>query len=236
MSQQPRLIAGAMSGTSGDGVDVAIVRVEGIGLGMSAKLLKHHHVAFDASIRTRLFAIRETQQIQLGELARLGRDISLTYARCVNEASAAANLRANQLSAIAAHGQTLFHDPPDTIQWFDPSLVAAEVGCAVVSDFRRADCAAGGQGAPLVPLADYILFRDATKSRVLLNIGGIANLTHIPAGATIDQLLAFDTGPGNCISDWLMRAHDPGGCGYDKKGDLALSGKPDMTIVDWALQ
>jgi anhydro-N-acetylmuramic acid kinase len=236
MLQQARLMAGAMSGTSGDGVDVAIVRVEGVGLGMSAKLLKHHHVAFDASIRTRLFAIRETQQIQLGELARLGREISLAYARCVNEALAAANLSANQLSAIAAHGQTLFHDPPDTIQWFDPSLVAAEVGCAVVSDFRRADCAAGGQGAPLVPFADYILFRDANKSRVLLNIGGIANLTYIPASATIDQLLAFDTGPGNCVSDWLIRAHVKGGLGYDENGELAMSGKPDLTIVEAALQ
>ncbi len=102
--------------------------------------------------------------------------------------------------------------------------------------FRRADCAQVARAGSLVPFADYILFRDAKKSRVLLNIGGIANLTYIPASATIDQLLAFDTGPGNCVSDWLMRAHEPGGCGYDKNGDLAMSGKPDLTIVEAALQ
>src|SRR5204863_4802922 len=98
-----------------------------------------------------------------------------------------------------AHGQTLFHDPPNSIQWFDPALVAAEVGCAVVSDFRRADLAAGGQGAPLVPFADYILFRDAKINRVLLNLGGIANITWIPAGGAMKDVLAFDAGPANCV-------------------------------------
>src|SRR5206468_2517735 len=98
--------------------------------------------------------------LRLADLAKLGRHISLTYARAANEAMNATNIRADDISAIAAHGQTLYHDPPDTIQWFDPALLAAEAGCAVVSDFRRADCAAGGQGAPLVPFADFILFRD----------------------------------------------------------------------------
>jgi anhydro-N-acetylmuramic acid kinase len=134
------------------------------------------------------------------------------------------------LTAVAAHGQTLFHDPPTTIQWLDPALVAAEVGCAVVSDFRRADCAAGGQGAPLVPLADYLLFRDPRKNRVLLNIGGIANLTYLRAGEGIDKLIAFDTGPGNCVSDHLMRESDPSGIGWDENGRLAAAGKPVQTI------
>src|SRR5204862_6327005 len=139
----------------------------------------------------------------------MGGEISVTYATAVNEALAAVGLSAERLAAVAAHGQTLFHDPPNTIQWFDPALVAAEVGCAVVSDFRRADLAAGGQGAPLVPYADYVLFRHATKNRVLLNIGGIANLTYIPAGAALDQVIAFDTGPGNCVSDWICRTRGP---------------------------
>src|SRR5205814_7465255 len=130
-----------------------------------------------------------------------GRDISLCYALAVNEALASASMNATQLTAVAAHGQTLFHNPPDTIQWLDPALIAAEVGCAVVSDFRRADLAAGGQGAPLVPFADYILFRHPTMHRVVINIGGIANLTFIEAGAELEDVIAFDIGPGNCISD-----------------------------------
>jgi anhydro-N-acetylmuramic acid kinase len=113
--------------------------------------------------------------------------------------------------------------------------VAAEAGCAVVSDFRRADCAAGGQGAPLVPLADYILFRHPHKNRVLLNIGGIANLTYLPAGAGIDDLIAFDTGPGNCISDHLMRQFEPHGIGWDEDGVGAAEGVPIYPIVKFML-
>jgi anhydro-N-acetylmuramic acid kinase len=225
MSEVTRLIAGAMSGTSGDGVDVAITRIAGRGLDMSATLVQHHHVPFDASIRQTLFAVRDTQQVRLSDLATLGREISLTYARAVNEALGTANLRANDLSAIAAHGQTLYHAPPNTIQWFDPSLVAAEVGCAVVSDFRRADCAVGGQGAPLVPFADYVLFRDATKSRALLNLGGIANITFLPAGAHFDEIIAFDTGPANCIIDFLMRPQ------IDRDGRLGSRGRVHSAML-----
>src|SRR5882672_4051022 len=196
-----RILAGAMSGTSADGVDVALVEVSGRGLEMSAKLLHHHARPYDPELRKRIFAIRRTGNISLAELGGLGREISVSYAAAINDALRDASLKANDLAAIAAHGQTLYHAPPDTIQWFDPALVAAEVGCAVVSDFRRADCAAGGQGAPLVPFADYVLFRHATKNRVLLNIGGVANLTWLKAGGALDDVIAFDTGPGNCVID-----------------------------------
>jgi anhydro-N-acetylmuramic acid kinase len=225
MSGQTRLIAGAMSGTSADGVDVAIVRIAGRGLKMSAQLVMHHQVAYDASLRQLIFATREQGSVRLSDLGKMGREISLTYARAVNEALDASGLSPSDLAAVAAHGQTLYHEPPNTIQWFDPALVAAQVGCAVVSDFRRADCAAGGQGAPLVPFADYLLFRHPTKNRVLLNIGGIANVTWLKAGGMIDGVIAFDTGPGNCVSDHLCRKLDPDGAGYDVGGERALAGK-----------
>jgi anhydro-N-acetylmuramic acid kinase len=229
MPEKERLIAGAMSGTSGDGVDVAITQITGTGLSMSARLVHHHHVPFDAQIRQALFAIRDTQQLKLSELAKLGWDISSTYARAVNEALAASNLRADDLSAVAAHGQTLYHDPPNTIQWFDPAWVAAQVGCTVVSDFRRADCAAGGQGAPLVPFADYILFRDATKNRLLLNLGGIANVTWIPANGSPQDVVGFDTGPANCVIDYLARqANLPDG--IDRDGALSSAGEGDFQL------
>jgi len=223
MTPRKRLVAGAMSGTSADGVDVAIVGIDGVGTDMTARLIHHHHRGYDTPLKQSLFALRAAGRCSLADLAFVGREISLTYAECVNAALSAAALRPADLIAVAAHGQTLFHDPPSTIQWFDPSLVAAATGCAVVSDFRRADCAAGGQGAPLVPFADYVLFRHPQRNRVLLNIGGIANLTYLPASASIDSLIAFDTGPGNCISDWLCRELDPDGPGYDADGDRALA-------------
>src|SRR4051794_32735634 len=161
MSEQARIIAGAMSGTSADGVDIALTKIMGRGFDMTAQLLHHHHRPYDEQTRREIFAFRDdnVRENFLSRLATLGRTISLTYATAVNEALAAAHLSASDLAAVAAHGQTLFHDVPNTIQWLDPSLIAAEVGCPVISDFRRADLAAGGQGAPLVPFADYILFR-----------------------------------------------------------------------------
>jgi anhydro-N-acetylmuramic acid kinase len=221
------MIAGAMSGTSADGVDVAIMRVSGRGIEMAAQLIRHHHVPYGADLRARIFSIRHGAAAGLAELASLARDISLCYADAVN--AAAEGLV--PLDAIAAHGQTLFHAPPLTIQWLDPSLLAARTRTPVVSDFRRADCAAGGQGAPLVPLADYLLFRHPTRTRVLLNIGGIANLTYLPAGGGVDQLIAFDTGPGNCVSDMLMRPE----ADFDEGGKGAASGKIIQSVLDRAL-
>ncbi len=220
-----------MSGTSADGVDVALVRIEGRGLEMSARLIGHHSLEYAPAIRNAIFDCRNSGEIRLDVLADLGRGISLHYATAVKQALQSAGMTAGDLQAIAAHGQTLYHAPPSTIQWFDPALVAAEVGCTVVSDFRRADCAAGGQGAPLVPFADFILFNDPLKHRVLLNIGGIANVTYLPAHGSIDSLLAFDTGPGNCISDFLMRYMNPEGPGVDTDGALASIGKPDEAIA-----
>ncbi len=231
MVNESRLIVGAMSGTSADGVDVALVRITGRAGAMAAKMLHHHFVAYDGALRRRIFQIRGDAEVALKELAALGRDISLTYARAVNEALAAMKIASDELSAVAAHGQTLYHAPPDTIQWLDPALIASEIGCTIISDFRRADCAAGGQGAPLVPFADHVLFTDPMRSRVLINLGGIANLTYLPAHGTLEQLIAFDTGPGNCISDELMRELHPEGNGIDTGGALASHGRADDLLV-----
>jgi anhydro-N-acetylmuramic acid kinase len=231
MGQTERIIAGAMSGSSADGVDVALVGITGCGLEMSAKLLAWHGRGFSRELREKISRIRMGQAMAISALAEAGREISLCYAAAVNETLVMAGLTAGDLTAVAAHGQTVYHDPPNTIQWLDPALVAAEVGSVVVSDFRRADCAAGGQGAPLVALADYLLFRHPGKNRALLNLGGIANLTYLPAGCQINGLIAFDTGPGNCLSDDLMRQSDPGGIGWDEGGRLAAMGSAIDEIV-----
>jgi anhydro-N-acetylmuramic acid kinase len=140
-------------------------------------------------------------------------------------------IKPQEVCAIGAHGQTLFHSPPLTIQWLDPALVAQAVRIDVVADFRRADCAAGGQGAPLVPYADQVLFGSETESQVILNIGGIANITLLPKVVSGDPVIGYDTGPGNCVSDWLMR--DDGG--VDIHGARALSGTVSTKAVETLL-
>jgi anhydro-N-acetylmuramic acid kinase len=233
MSDSARLIVGAMSGTSADGVDAALVRIDGRGIAMKASLLGHAHEPYAPELRDAIFAARaagtQGQQISLGVLARLAREVALAYAAAVQKVLAQACVHANEVAAVAAHGQTLFHDPPNTIQWIDPALLAAQVGCAVVSDFRRADLAAGGQGAPLVPFADYVLFRHPTKNRVLLNLGGIANFTWLPSGGTPRDVIAFDTGPANCVVDELMKPH------IDTGGERALRGRVHEQFVRNAL-
>ena len=213
-----------MSGTSADGVDVAIVAIADRGEAMSARLLCHRHRPYDPSLRQLIFALRGGQPVTLADVARCAREISEAYAAAVADTLSAAGVDASDIAAVAAHGQTLYHAPPETIQLLDPALLAARVGCPVVSDFRRADCAAAGQGAPLVPFADYVLFRDSDVDRLVVNIGGIANVTCLFRGAGIDRVLAFDTGPGNCVSDHLMRRHDPDGPGFDVSGHLASRG------------
>lgn len=224
-----------MSGTSADGVDVAIVQVEGFGLEMRPALVFHHFRPYAQEMRARLFRLRAEGEGSLWELADLGRQVSLSYAAAVNEALIGAKVDAEKVVCVAAHGQTLFHDPPLTIQWLDSALLAAETGCAVVSDFRRADCAAGGEGAPLVPFADYVLFRDLRKSRIIVNLGGIANLTWIAAGSGIAEVMAFDTGPGNCICDHICRKFDPLGPGYDPGGRFAERGRVESCVLEQML-
>ncbi|HZN67636.1 MAG TPA: anhydro-N-acetylmuramic acid kinase [Tepidisphaeraceae bacterium] len=231
-----RIIAGAMSGTSADGVDVALVCVGGRGTSMTARLLHHHHRTYGPVLKQLIFSLRAAESATLSDLARCTREVSLAYAEAVNAAIAGAGMTAEELSAVAAHGQTAYHAPPDTIQLLDPSLVAARTGCAVVSDFRRADCAAGGQGAPLVPFADYIFFRHPERNRAVVNIGGIANMTCLYAGGTTGDIRAFDTGPGNCISDHLMRTHDPAGPGIDVGGRLASMGRASGPVFEVLLK
>ena len=229
-ADRPRLMVGAMSGTSCDGVDAALIKVSGRGEGMRARYVAHLERPFAADFRRRLLAVREAGGCSFAELAEIGRTLTLAYAAAVNDLLAEAG--ATDVAAVAAHGQTLYHAPPDTIQWLDPSLLAAETGLQVVSDFRRADCAAGGQGAPLVPFADWVFFRHPTKTRVILNLGGIANLTYLPAGGGVGDVIAFDTGPGCCLSDWIARERGVGE--IDRDGDLAATGDGGcLWAIEW---
>lgn len=227
----PRVIIGAMSGTSADGVDVAVTEITTDGQRYAARLLHLVSIPYHVSLRNTIHAIRADGAVTLPRLAACGRAISLAYGDAVRTAMNALNMPPERITAIAVHGQTLFHDPPNTIQWIDPALVAFRTGCAVVSDFRRADCAGGGQGAPLVPFADYHLFASDSADRVIVNIGGIANVTIIPRASGIGAVRAFDTGPGNCLSDAIVRRSGLNPKGVDIDGELAALGQVDESLV-----
>lgn len=225
-----------MSGTSADGVDVAVCELRGTGDGGPSesggawgRLRLHHAVPYSARLRERIHALRQSGSGRLAEMGGLTREVTLVHAGAVREALRLAGVTAERVTAVADHGQTVFHEPPVTMQLLDPALLAWEVGAGVISDFRRADCAAGGQGAPLVPYADLRLFAHPHRTRVLLNLGGIANVTVIPPGSRAP--VAFDTGPANCLSDHLCRMFAPETGGYDAGGRIAALGTVDPAVV-----
>lgn len=231
----PRLremyVAGVMSGTSADGIDVALARIRprrNRNL-PSIEFLAHQACPFAPSLRRAVLAAMDAKATSTAELARLNWRLGQAYAEAVRST---VNAYPMQLDLIGCHGQTVYHQGvarayagrPVACTWQlgEPSLLAAEMGVPVVSNFRPADMAASGQGAPLVPLLDYALFQSASRTRILQNIGGIGNLTVIPAGAQLAQVTAFDTGPGNMIMDALMQKLY--GKRYDRDGMVAARG------------
>ena len=229
MNAKTMTVAGIMSGTSADGIDVAVVRIAPGRKCPSVTLVAHEGFAFPAALRSAVLGAMNAAATSTAELARLHWRLGMAYAEAVN---ATVKRHAVKLDLIGCHGQTLYHQPRAegyagrrfacTWQAGEAAVIVAAAGVPVVSNFRPADMLAGGQGAPLVPLLDYVLFADAKRGRVLQNIGGIANLTAIPAGAAADAVLAFDTGPGNMVIDWL--AQELFQRNFDRNGRLAARG------------
>ncbi len=223
------IVAGVMSGTSADGIDVAIVKIAPVKGQPKLTLLAHEGFRYPAVLRNAVLAAMNAKSTSTAELARLNWRLGIAYAEAVKATAARHKV---QIDLIGCHGQTLYHQALPaayagknfacTWQLGEASLIAAEVGVPVVSNFRPADMAAGGQGAPLVPLLDYVLFADRKRGRVLQNIGGIANLTAMPAGSGAEALVAFDTGPGNMVMDAL--AQKLFGKSYDRNGAIAAKG------------
>jgi anhydro-N-acetylmuramic acid kinase len=245
MNAKSMTVAGIMSGTSADGIDVAVVRIapgkRRAGLELPRlTLMAHEGFAFPAALRRAVLAAMNATAISTAELARLNWRLGMAYAEAVE---ATVERHAVKLDLIGCHGQTLYHQPRAesyagrrfgcTWQLGEAAVIAAAAGVPVVSNFRPADMLAGGQGAPLVPLLDYVLFADAKRGRVLQNIGGIANLTAIPAGAGADAVLAFDTGPGNMVIDWL--AQELFQKKFDRNGGLAARGTVLTDVLAEAL-
>jgi len=229
MSTRSMIVAGVMSGTSADGIDVAIVQIAPGRSKPAMRLLAHEGYRFASALRRAVLAAMNAKSTSTAELARLNWRLGLAYAEAVK---ATATQHKFKLDLIGCHGQTLYHHAQAasyagrsfacTWQAGEPAVIAQTLGIPVASNFRPADMVAGGQGAPLVPLLDYVLFADRKRGRVLQNIGGIANLTAIPAGAKPDAVVAFDTGPGNMVIDALSQQLF--NRAYDRNGTIAAHG------------
>ena len=259
------VVAGVMSGTSADGVDVAVCRISGgriPGDSPRVKVLGHVGFGYPKAVRGELLRVMEGRAATAAEMSRLHWRLGEIYADCVEKACKEIGVKAEggttkegnppyamkpqrmghpgsavgsrfRLRLVGCHGQTVFHqgvaarflgaEVRATWQLGEASVIAERLRVPVVSDFRPADLAAGGQGAPLVPMLDYVMFRSAKVSRVLLNLGGIGNLTAIPAEAGVDGVMAFDTGPGNMVIDGCMERLF--GKKYDRGGAVGRRGK-----------
>jgi anhydro-N-acetylmuramic acid kinase len=230
MESAALIVAGVMSGTSADGVDVALVRLSGRGFKTRFELIAHRAFPYPAAVRAAVLGAMNAQSIAVSELARLNFLLAEIYAECVQKTQKQAGVTCE---LVGSHGQTIYHQGVSakylrraiacTWQIGDGSVMASRLGVPVVSDFRPADMAAGGMGAPLVPFLDVLVFRHAKRGRIVQNIGGIGNLTAIPAAARIEQVRAFDTGPGNMVMDAVCeRLFDKA---FDNGGKLAAQGK-----------
>jgi anhydro-N-acetylmuramic acid kinase len=237
------VVAGIMSGTSADGVDVAMCRISPAlraGGTPRVKLIGHVGFAYPKGVRAAVLEAMDAQAISVADLARLNWRLGEVYADAV---ASAAEQFGVKVALVGCHGQTVYHQGAAekylgrplqcTWQMGEASVIAERLRVPVVSDFRPADMAAGGQGAPLVPMLDYCAFRSDKISRVLQNLGGIGNLTAIPAGATVDGVMAFDTGPGNMVIDGCMkRLYERE---FDRNGTVARSGRVLDSVVTEAL-
>ncbi|MGA7460130.1 MAG: anhydro-N-acetylmuramic acid kinase [Candidatus Korobacteraceae bacterium] len=230
------IVAGVMSGTSADGIDVALVRIQGRGFRSRLELLAHYQFPYPSEVRRAVLSAMNARSASVADLAQLNFLLGSLYADAVRAAQRRARL---ECELVGCHGQTLYHQGTAkpylgrritcTWQTGESAVLAARVGVPVVSDFRPADMAAGGQGAPLVPFLDYVLYRHRRYGRIVQNLGGIGNLTAIPPRANPEQVVAFDTGPGNMVIDAVTEHlfDKP----YDRNGRLAARGEPIERVL-----
>src|SRR6266404_8583214 len=242
MPPKSSLVLGLMSGTSADAIDVALARISGAPPHLKAKLLNHTSINFPPQLRKEILRVAEQQPISAGDLSQLNFRLGETFAEAALAACRRFRVSPKKVALIGSHGQTIFHQgkpvpylgrpTASTLQIGEASIIAARTGITTVADFRPADIAEGGQGAPLVPYADYLLYRHPKLGRVSLNLGGIANITVIPASAKATQVLAFDTGPANMLMDALVAHFTRGRQRYDKDARLAQQGRSIPALVD----
>jgi anhydro-N-acetylmuramic acid kinase len=219
-------------------VDAALVRLAGFGLEARHEVLAYRETPLEPALRREVLEVAGAAELAPERLMRLDAALGERFAASVFELLAEAAVPPEQVDAVGSHGQTVRHVPRReggghalTMQLGSAAVIAERTGIAVVSDFRPRDAAAGGEGAPLVPLADWWLFRSPRESRVLLNLGGMANVTWLPRGGALGDVIAFDTGPGNAVLDGLMSLRSGGVETHDAAGSVAARGRPNEALL-----
>ncbi|HDX9709360.1 anhydro-N-acetylmuramic acid kinase [Bacillus sp. RZ2MS9] len=222
-------VAGVMSGTSLDGIDVALVHIDGSGVDSKVELIHFTTVPFCNDMKNDIQQALSIENSNVQLICSLNFKLGLRFANAVKKVCKEANFPLRQLDLIGSHGQTIYHQPqqdggmiPSTLQIGEPAIIAYETNTTVISNFRTMDMAAGGQGAPLVPYSEIILYRHQTKNRLLQNIGGIGNVTVIPSQLSEKSVIAFDTGPGNMVMDEVCQRLFQ--LSYDQNGNIAKQG------------
>jgi anhydro-N-acetylmuramic acid kinase len=242
MSGKSMLVLGMMSGTSADGIDIALAKISRGTSQLKVELLGHTAIAFAPTVRQEILRIAEQQEVGAGQLSQLNFRLGQVFAKAALTACKKLRVSPNKLDLIGSHGQTIFHqgrpvefvgaETSSTLQIGEAAVIAARTGIMTIADFRPADIAVGGQGAPLVPYADYLLYRRKKLGRISLNLVGIANVTVLPRGATARQVFAFDTGPANMLIDALVAHFTHGQQRYDRNAAIAAKGRSIPALLD----
>lgn len=240
IKKKTRRVVGLMAGTSLDGITAAIVDVTGCGLETRIVLVEHQTFPYEAEVKRTLLKISSPPAGTVDLISEMNFVVGEMLAEAARKVTEQAELQISDIDLIGSHGQTIYHCPvggrtswgaPSTMQIGEPSVIAERTGVTTVADFRTRDVAAGGVGAPLVPYVDFVLLRSETKSRAVLNVGGIANITVLPRGCTIEDVFAFDTGPGNILIDGVVKEVTEGREEFDSDGKLGAEGTVNEDIL-----
>jgi anhydro-N-acetylmuramic acid kinase len=244
--KKSRRVLGIVSGTSADGASAVITEIQGSFNELNVKLLAYKTFNYPNDLREEVFKLFNPNYSGVEHVCKMNFVLGHFFAESANKLITESGFKSSEIDLIGSHGQTVWHNPAkdylsgylasSTMQLGEPTVIAQRTSLPVVADFRKADIAAGGEGAPLSPYLDFTLHRSHEKNRVFQNLGGIANLTYLPKNCELNNVIAFDTGPGNMIIDAAVKHFSKGEQSYDKNGRHALRGKRNETFLNKLLK
>lgn len=238
INKQKKIAIGLMSGTSIDGVDACLLSIEGNGKNTKVDIIDFMTYNFTEEEKKQILKLCSPITSDVSDICKMNVYLGKKFGQAAKNIIEKNKFRSSDIDFISSHGQTVYHMPDQnaTLQIGELSEIAAITGCITIGDFRPSDMAVNGQGAPLVPLVDYILFSDEKINRIMINIGGISNLTVLESGKDMDEVAAFDCGPGNMLIDRVVSIMSDGELKYDDSGKLAMKGKVNKELLNELLK